>query len=102
MEEVVVERVLRNMSSVKQPQKKFVASLFSVLMAFQRKVNFRNLRRYCAMHEKRFSRWYRKAFYFVDFNRRLLKHLLPADVDCTSAIDASFMRKSGKYTEGLG
>ena len=100
--EEVVERVLRSMSSVKQPQKKFVASLFSVLMVFQGKANFRNLSRYCAMHEKRFSRWYRKAFDFVDFNRRLLKHSLPADVDCIAAIDASFMRKSGKHTEGLG
>ena len=31
--EEVVERVLLSMSSVKQPQKKFIASLFSVLIA---------------------------------------------------------------------
>ena len=60
------------MSSVKQPQAKFIASLFSVLMVFQGKANFRNLSRYCVMHEKRFSRWYRKAFDFVAFNRALL------------------------------
>jgi len=89
------------MSSVKQPQAKFIASLFSVLMVFQGKANFRNLSRYCAMHEKRFSRWYRRAFDFVTFNYALLRHELPADTECIAAIDASFMRKSGKKTEGL-
>jgi hypothetical protein len=53
------------------------------------------------MNEKRFSRWYRKAFDFVAFNRALLRHELPADSECIAAIDASFMRKSGSKTEGL-
>lgn len=53
------------------------------------------------MHEKRFSRWYRKAFDFVAFNRALLRHELPADSECIAAIDASFMRKSGRKTQGL-
>lgn len=99
--EEVVKSVLRSMSSVKQPQAKFMVSLFSVLMVFQGKANFRNLSRYCAMHEKRFSRWYRKAFDFVAFNRALLGHELPSGGERIAAIDASFMRKSGKKTEGL-
>ena len=56
--EQVVESVLRSMSSVQRPQAKFIASLFSVLMVFQGKANFRNMSRYSVMHEKRFSRWY--------------------------------------------
>ena len=89
------------MSSVKRPQAKFITSLFSVLLVFQGKANFRNLSRYCAMHEKRFSRWYRKTFDFVAFNRALLRHELPSGGEYIAAIDASFMRKSGKKTEGL-
>jgi hypothetical protein len=89
------------MSSVKQPQAKFIASLFSVWMVFPGKANFRNLSRYCVMHEKRLSRWYRKAFNFFAFNRALLRHELPAGSECIAAMDASFMRKSGKKTEGL-
>ena len=89
------------MSSVKQPQAKFIMSLLSVLLVFQGKANFRNLSRYCVMHEKRFSRWYRKVFNFVDFNRTLLRHELPPEGEYIAAIDASFMRKSGKKTEGL-
>jgi hypothetical protein len=99
--EQVVESVLQNMSSVKRPQAKFIASLFSVLMVFQGKANFRNLSRYCVMHEKRFSRWYRRTFDFIAFNRALLLHELPTDTECIAVIDASFMRKSGKKTEGL-
>ena len=89
------------MSSVNLPQAKFIALLLSVLVVFQGKANFRNLSRYCVMHEKRFSRWYRKAFDFVAFNRALLRHELPSDGEYIAAIDASFMRKSGKKTEGL-
>lgn len=97
----LVKMVLRNMSSVKRPQRKFFESLLNVLVVFQGKANFRNLSRYCTMHEKRFSRWYRRTFDFVDFNSRLLTQTLPVGSDCIAAIDASFMRKSGKHTEGL-
>jgi hypothetical protein len=71
-------------------------------MVFQGKANFRNLSRYCSLHEKCFSRWYRRSFDFVDFNRALLSHELPTEAKYIAAIDASFMRKSGKKTEGLG
>ena len=97
----VVKSVLRSMSSVKQPQAKCMVGLLAVLMVFQGKANFRNLSRYCGMHEERFSRWYRKAFDFVAFKRALLRHELPADSACIAVIDASFMRKSGSKTEGL-
>ena len=100
--ETVVESVLRGMSSVNRPQATFMVSLLAVLMVFQGKANFRNLSRYCAMHEKRFSRWYRRSFDFVAFNRTLLQHELPSDSPYIAAIDASFLRKSGKHTQGLG
>ena len=94
--EETVESVLRNMSSVNFPQQKFMT------LIFQGKANFRNLSRYCSMHEKRFSRWYRRSFDFVTFNHTLLRQELPSDTQYIAAIDASFMRKSGKCTEGLG
>jgi hypothetical protein len=90
------------MSSVKKPQKLFLMRLFSVLRLFQGKATFRNLSRYSDMHEKRFSRWSRRAFDFAHFNARLLAHELPKDHERIAAIDASFMKKSGKHTEGLG
>jgi len=58
----VVEAILILMSSVTKPQLLFMINLFSVLVVFQGKETFRNLSRYCEMHEKRFSRWYCRHF----------------------------------------
>ena len=98
----VVKTVLDSMSMLNQPQKTFMALLFSTLIVVQGKANFRNMSRYCEMSEKRFSRWYRRTFDFQQFNERLVFGELAASNECIAAIDASFMRKSGKATEGLG
>jgi hypothetical protein len=90
------------MSSVKKPHRLFLIGLFTVLRLFQGKATFRNLSRYSDMHEKRFSRWYRRPFDFAHFNARLIDHELPKDHERIAAIDASFIKKSGKHTEGLG
>ncbi|MEM9103438.1 MAG: hypothetical protein AAGB12_14070, partial [Pseudomonadota bacterium] len=70
--QAIVERILKEMSSVNQPQLSFMVKLLCVLTVFQGRATYRNLSRYCDMHEKRFSRWYRRAFDFSEFNTRLL------------------------------
>ena len=87
--EHVVESVIQNMSSVRLPQAKYIASLFSVLMVIQGKANFRNLNRYFTMHEQHFSRWHPRTFDFIADHRALLRHQLQADTECIAAIDAS-------------
>lgn len=99
--ERVVKTALDNMS-IKNPQKAFIRLLLSVLVVVQGKANFRNMSRYCSMSEKRFSRWYRRPFAFYEFNTQALFSELPHDSKYIAAIDASFMNKSGKHTEGLG
>jgi len=98
----IVNTLLDALSTLKKPQKTFMASLLEVLMVFQGKATFRNLSRYSAMSEKRFSRWYRRRFPFAQFNQQLLSGVLGDQADFIAAIDASFMSKSGKRTEGLG
>ena len=88
--------------SISKPQKKFIALLLTALVVVQGKANFRNMSRYSVMSEKRFSRWYRHTFNFYEFNTRLIFGELNKSHQCIAAIDASFMRKSGKHTEGLG
>lgn len=100
--EDVVEAVLRSMSNIKKPQRVFMASLFTVLMVFQGKATFRNMSRYSQMSEKRFSRWYGREFAFAEFNLQLMIRVLPRDSNYIAAIDASFISKSGKNTDGLG
>lgn len=98
----IVNTLLDALSTLKKPQKTFMAMLLEVLMVFQGKATFRNLSRYSGMSEKRFSRWYRRAFPFDWFNQALLGLTLGDSADCIGAIDASFMPKSGKKTDGLG
>jgi hypothetical protein len=97
-----VNLILNAMSSVKKPQRLFMLSFLSVLQVYQGKATFRNLSRYSHLSEKRFSRWYRRTFNFSLFNRSLLINELPKNSEVIGAIDASFVHKSGKKTEGLG
>lgn len=100
--EDLIKTALQSMSNIQKPQRVFMTSLFVVLMVFQGKATFRNMSRYSEMSEKRFSRWYRKSFDFSQFNTILLSHSLPKNSDRIAAIDASFISKSGKKTDGLG
>ncbi|MFK0574116.1 hypothetical protein [Endozoicomonas sp.] len=90
------------MTMVKKPQKTFIALLLSALVVFQGKATFRNLSRYSPMSEKRFSRWYGRSFDFFTFNCLMLSDLLSKSDELIAALDASFMTKSGKFTDGLG
>ena len=99
----VLKTSLDMMSSVKKPQRTFIMVLLSTVALFQGKATFRNLSRYSDSSEKRFSRWYRRAFDFVALNWLTLeKSLLSSKDEWIAALDASFIRKSGKKTDGLG
>ena len=100
--EGIVKSILEKMSSLKKPQKTFIALLFSALVSFHGKANFRNLSRYSDLHEKRLSRWYRRSFNYQAFNGQLIKMIVPSDHARIAAVDASFMSKAGKQTDGLG
>lgn len=90
------------MSSISKHQRSFIFILLSTLMVFQGKATFRNLSRYSSLHEKTFSRWFRKDFDFTQFNQRMVLHELPTGNTLIGAVDASFISKSGKCTDGLG
>ncbi|AWF80209.1 hypothetical protein BTJ40_04950 [Microbulbifer sp. A4B17] len=100
--EDVVKTVFAKMSNVKRPQRKFMLSLFAVLMVFQGKAIYLNMGRYSSASEKRFCRWSRREFDFVQFNKELFTREFPRNHEHVAAIDASFMSKSGQKTEGLG
>lgn len=100
--EDVVKKILASMSRVNKPQRGFIFILLCTLMVFQGKATFRNLSRYSGMHEKTFSRWFRKKFNFTEFNQKLITHEVPSSSTLIGAVDASFVAKSGKHTDGLG
>lgn len=100
--EDVVKMILASMSRVSKPQSGFIFVLLSTLMIFQGKATFRNLSRYSGLHEKTFSRWFRKEFDFTELNQRIISHEIPKSSVLIGAVDASFVAKSGKCTDGLG
>jgi hypothetical protein len=100
--EDIANRIMDEMPNLNKPQRKFMLKLFSVLMTFVGKANFRNLSRYGNMHEKTIARWFRISFDYLTFNTFLLRSELSQSSEKIAALDASFMSKSGKKTDGLG
>ena len=100
MEEIIYS-VMQKMTNVNKPQQKFMTQLFTALATFVGKATYRNLNRYSNLNEKAISRWFRKVFDFLKFNNLLLQQLITSK-EKISAIDASYMKKSGKKTNGLG
>ena len=100
--EEIVEIIFQSMSNVKKHQRNFMHSLFAVLVIFQGKATFTNMSRYSLMNEKRFRRWSQRDFNFCEFNMKLVALTLPEKEERIAAIDASFISKSGRKTEGLG
>jgi hypothetical protein len=100
--EDIVKTIFDQMSNIKKPQRTFMTAFFAVLMIFQGKATYSNMSRYSSLSQKRFTRWSSRQFDFVEFNTIFLLNTLPEKGERIAAIDASFMAKSGKQTEGLG
>lgn len=98
----MIENILEPMASVSKPPRKFIAVLLMLLSGLRGRANFRNLSRYSDYHEKTFSRWYRRDFDFVEFNRLSLESMVEPEIELIGTTDCSFIAKSGKHTEGLG
>ena len=97
----LVETILQQMSSVLKPQRTFLIILLTTLGYLPGKANFRKLSRYRDLHEKTSSRWFRREFDFVEFNRLSLAAVVASGHTFAVAIDCSFTPKSGEHTYGL-
>ena len=98
----IVKDILKQMPAVKQPQRKFLETLFVTILALRGRVNYRNLSRYCNYTERTVSRQFRSKFDWPAFHQRVISRALDQDSVLISAQDASFIPKSGKHTFGLG
>ena len=98
----IVTDILKQMPTVRQPQRKFLTVLFATILALRGRVTGRNLRRYCTYSERTIARQFRAAFAWPDFHERVITAALDPRSEVLSAQDASFIPKSGKQTFGLG
>jgi hypothetical protein len=94
--------VLSSMSNINKPQRTFMVYLFSVLMVFQGRATYANMSRYSQLSPRRYYRWSKRPFDYADFNTQLLLSVFPSKSERIAAIDASFIGKAGKHTQGLG
>ena len=95
-----IKPILSQMS-ISKPQLKFLLILFSTIMILRGRMNYRNMSRYSVLHEKSFSRNFKKPFDFTELNHRLILETIPEANKKMAAIDASFVPKSGKHSYGI-
>ena len=89
------------MSSIKTSHRTFLAHMFAAFMVFQGKASMTNLSRYIPVSEKRFRRHFERDFDHAQFNTQLFHKTDILGKEVIAAIDASFIKKSGKKTDGL-
>jgi hypothetical protein len=96
----VVTEILNGLQNINKPQKKFLELLFSTMFIVHSAINFLSLSRYSGTSERTFRRQFRRPFDFVAFNLRLVEQAAGFTAQAV-ALDASFIKKSGKHTFGL-
>lgn len=96
----ILEPILQQMLGISQSQKKFMVILFSTILLVYGKVNFTNLSRYSSLSEKTYRRHFLKKFDWSEFHQYFIKKALNPERTIIAAIDCSFIKKSGKKTEG--
>lgn len=98
----IVKTILAQMPALRQPQAKFLDTLFATILALRGHVNFRNLSRYCDYSERTIQRQFRASFDWAQFHHLTLQTVWGAADEWIAVQDASFVPKSGKHTPGLG
>ena len=98
----IVKTILNQMPTVRQPQAKFLDTLFATILALRGHVTYRNLSRYCDYSERTLARQFRAACDWLTFHRLTCAQVVTKADVWIAAQDASFLPKSGKHTFGLG
>jgi hypothetical protein len=98
---IIIEQILKKIKGIKKPLTKFLSDIVITIFSTQGKINFRNLSRYSDYHEKTISRNFKASkVNFPDLNENLIKRV--SMEESIMAVDASFIKKSGKNTYGIG
>ncbi|MEL6777244.1 MAG: hypothetical protein AAFO06_08315 [Cyanobacteria bacterium J06597_16] len=76
-------------------------TLFTTIYVVCGKVNFTNLSRYSELSERTYRRHFDEPYAFIGLNQETIALAIEPTQFQVSAIDASFVPKSGKATYGL-
>jgi len=94
-----INQILDGLKGIHKPQLNFLRVFFTTLFVCQSRINFSALARHSAFEEKTFRRNFRKKFDFIELNETIINQ----SKSCIEAfaMDAGFIKKSGKETFGL-
>ena len=88
--------ILEEMTNVGKWQKEFFDMLIQTMLSIPNQVNFSSLSRYSGVPEKRFRRWFKKAFDFCTFNSKSISKVIKPGDKLIAALDQSFIDKSAR------
>lgn len=94
-----INQILDGLKDIHKPQLKFLTVLFQTIFVCQSRINFSSLARHSVLNERTFRRNFRKSVDFIELNQTIIDQT-KARIEAF-AMDASFIRKSGKETFGL-
>ena len=94
-----INQILDGLRNLHKPQLKFLRVLFQTIFVCQSKINFSTLARHSALNERTYRRQFQQTLDWTSLNQAIIKQ---TECQITAfAMDASFIRKSGKETFGL-
>ena len=64
--------------TITKPQRTFLLTLFTTILALRGKVTFRNLSRYSGLSARTYARQFDQAFDFIGLNRALIETVVSA------------------------
>ena len=97
--ETLAASILQQLPNIGAWQRRFLLHLFGQWLAIRGRHNFAKLARYGALAESTYRANFRKPFDFLAINAALAgRYLGPVRI---LAVDATFVRKSGRHTEGV-
>jgi len=94
-----INQILDGLKNIHKPQLKFLTVLFTTIFVCGSRINFSSLARHSELNEKTYRRNFRQVFDFIELNQAIINQS-----NCrieAFAMDASFIKKSGKKTFGL-
>lgn len=97
----IIQSLLACCENLRQPQQKFLVTLFSTLVISCGRATFTNLSRYSHLSERTYRRQYQRSFNFIKFNQQLIEGAIKPESEVILAVDCSFIAKSGHKTYGL-
>ncbi|MFI5140670.1 MAG: hypothetical protein ACHQIM_22825, partial [Sphingobacteriales bacterium] len=98
----ILIQALNKINVLNKNQYDFFIILIQGFIGIAGKRTFRNLARYMQLDEHTFSRQMAKVFDFIGLNTEMIKSSKKNDEILIAAQDASYIKKSGKSTHGLG